>query len=330
MRTAISLGRWESPAAAKAREAAEALTLDQYASQWINARRSRKGLPLAVRTRREYQRLLAGACAEIGSLPLTQITRSIVRDWYATQLATGHATQAARAYTLVRSVCATAVEDGLLNVNPAMVKGGGKARTGRRVTPPTNEETQAILAAASAGLKPLLLIAAWGGLRFGEIAALRRNDILITRDRDGGITRLSVRVDTSIVRTTQDGIVEKSPKSEAGERTLAMPPATWETLTAYLDSLPKTPKGYLFPAKRSGNPISYDSIRAEWERLRTEVGRPDLGLHSLRHYGATKYAQAGATVKELQDRLGHATVDAAMTYQHSMGRDADLAARMTE
>jgi len=42
----------------------------------------------------------------------------------------------------------------------------------------------------------------------------------------------------------------------------------------------------------------------------------DLHFHDLRHAGATWAAQSGATIKELQDRLGHASSAAAMRYQH--------------
>jgi integrase len=55
-----------------------------------------------------------------------------------------------------------------------------------------------------------------------------------------------------------------------------------------------------------------------------------LPFHGLRHYGATKFAQTGATLKEIQERIGHSTVAAAMRYQHTAGRDAELAKRMSE
>jgi integrase len=59
------------------------------------------------------------------------------------------------------------------------------------------------------------------------------------------------------------------------------------------------------------------------------VGREDLHLHDLRHFGATLAAQAGATTKELMARLGHPSPAAALRYQHATAeRDQLLAARM--
>ena len=59
---------------------------------------------------------------------------------------------------------------------------------------------------------------------------------------------------------------------------------------------------------------------------REAAGRPDLRVHDLRHTGATMAARAGATLAELQQRLGHSSVNAALRYQHAaQGRDREIA-----
>ncbi len=51
---------------------------------------------------------------------------------------------------------------------------------------------------------------------------------------------------------------------------------------------------------------------------------------NFRHTGATMAAQAGATMRELMDRLGHSTPQAALIYQHAAAdRQADLAVRLS-
>lgn len=59
-------------------------------------------------------------------------------------------------------------------------------------------------------------------------------------------------------------------------------------------------------------------------------GIPDgLRLHDLRGTGATWAAIEGATLKELMDRLGHSTINAALFYQRTAeDRDRELADRM--
>ncbi len=66
-----------------------------------------------------------------------------------------------------------------------------------------------------------------------------------------------------------------------------------------------------------------------WRRARASIGRPDLRWHDLRHTEATLAARTGATIRELQARLGHSTCAAAMRYQSaSADRDRALAQRL--
>lgn len=50
---------------------------------------------------------------------------------------------------------------------------------------------------------------------------------------------------------------------------------------------------------------------------RNSVGMPGLRLHDLRHVAGTLAAATGASTKEIMRRLGHATQDAALRYQHA-------------
>lgn len=54
-------------------------------------------------------------------------------------------------------------------------------------------------------------------------------------------------------------------------------------------------------------------------------------FHDLRHTGQTLAAAAGATLKDLMKRLGHASTAAANRYLHAVdGRDAEIAAALSE
>jgi integrase len=81
----------------------------------------------------------------------------------------------------------------------------------------------------------------------------------------------------------------------------------------------------LFPAQHGGH-LAPGSLARWFYRARAAAGRPDLRFHDLRHSGAVLAAQSGATLAELQGRLGHSTPQAAMRYQHvAEGRDRALA-----
>ena len=55
-----------------------------------------------------------------------------------------------------------------------------------------------------------------------------------------------------------------------------------------------------------------------------EVGLDELHLHDLRHLAGTLAASTGAGTKELMYRLGHASPQAALRYQHAT-RQRDVA-----
>ena len=57
-----------------------------------------------------------------------------------------------------------------------------------------------------------------------------------------------------------------------------------------------------------------------------EGGLDGLRFHDLRHTAGTLAARTGATTKELMARLGHASANAALVYQHaSADRDRAIA-----
>ena len=72
---------------------------------------------------------------------------------------------------------------------------------------------------------------------------------------------------------------------------------------------------------RSGKTLTRDALQGSWGE-RAEVGRPDLRFHNPRHPGFTLAAASGATTVEIMHRAGHASVAAAMRYQHAI-RDRD-------
>lgn len=69
----------------------------------------------------------------------------------------------------------------------------------------------------------------------------------------------------------------------------------------------------------------------EWARARSKLGLADLHFHDLRHVANTLAAASGASTRELMHRMGHASSDAALRYQHATkDRDAAIAAALSE
>ena len=59
-----------------------------------------------------------------------------------------------------------------------------------------------------------------------------------------------------------------------------------------------------------------DVIAHPWKRATDAAGLTGVHFHDLRHTGNTLAGEAGATLRELMDRMGHASTRAALIYQH--------------
>lgn len=165
-------------------------------------------------------------------------------------------------------------------------------------------------------MRCVALLAAFVGLRRGEILGLRRGDV----DLD--------RCEIAIVRQRQldrhGNHLVGPPKSEAGRRVLAIPAALVTDLRDHLDAFAQPDDdGYVFTGQKGG-PLAPHVWQDAWEKARTEVGIPEIHLHDLRHLAGTMAASTGATTKEVMYRLGHATHQAALRYQHAT-RERDRA-----
>ncbi|MDR1442884.1 MAG: site-specific integrase [Bifidobacteriaceae bacterium] len=327
--TAIREGTWRDPALGGE-------SLHEYALRWLG----RRSADLKPRTAKLYASLLDNhILPHLGNVRLTQITPARVEEWqqaladkFAERLAepnperpvaagvTGK-TARAQAYRLLRTILNDAVRVGLTETNPCKIPGAGTAKAAERV-PPTLAELRIIADAVPSRYKCMVLVAAWGGLRFGELTALTRAGI----DLSSGAPKVYVsagahRIDGQVVLT--------EPKSEAGKRTVHLPTALSDELRDHLKRFVPDRQDALVFGTVTGNYLSSANWGKTFRRARHKAGRDDLRFHDLRHLGATLAAQSGATIKELMARLGHSTPDAAMIYQHAaQERDRQLALAM--
>jgi len=290
--------------------------LGVYARAYIAAR------TLKPRTRREYTRLLRHF-EPLATWHLDVVTRRDVTQWYA-GLPQSPA-ERANAYRLLHAIFAAAVDEDLIAVTPVRIKGAGAPI--RRVMPelPTPVQVQALAEAMpSEGLSVMVELAAWCGLRYGELAELRRKDLVL----DDGGRPVAMRVRRAVTRIGGVPIVG-TPKSRAGLRDVAIPPHLHATLAEHVTGLPEGAEELLFPGPRGGH-MAPSTLHRTWHRVRALAGFSRLRWHDLRHFAGTMAAQAGATLAELMARLGHSTVAAAMIYQQAVsGRDTVIAEKLS-
>lgn len=311
--------------AAKQAEAAKQVPFGTYATRWVEQRTNSRGEPLKPTSKAEYKRYLdTGKLAVWKNVPIPSITPADVRDWYASEQQDGHLTSLAKQYDFMKSVLKTAVEDGLIPTNPCTVKGGSRASTGKEVIPPTDDELDVILATLPEKYRVIATIAAAGGLRKGEILALNREDVIITRKDDDTVDSVQILVTKSLAEPKGGGqrIVLK-PKTKASVRPVIIFGKDAQTIADYVED--KEPGKPIWTDQDGVGHMPLSTLQYPWEKAREAAGRPDLPFHALRHYQGTRFAQTGATLAEIMDRLGHSDVKAAMRYQHAGTRAEELA-----
>ncbi len=316
---ALAAGTWEPPAREAVQDSGKAPRFADYAEMWLTQR------GLKPRTVEAYRHLLDTSLLPAwGSRRLDRITVANVKDWYLT-LDDDHPTTKAHTYALLRAILQTAWQDDIITANPCRIRGGGQVKRTTKTIVPTVEQVQALAdGMPSPKYKTMVLIAAWCGLRFGELTELRRADVLFDGD-----TPVVLAVRRAVVRV--EGRYEVgTPKSDAGVRDVVIPPHIRADVEAYLQTVGAAGDALLFPGSRNGSHMAPSSLYKPFYRVRDAMGLQSLRWHDLRHFSGTTAAQTGATLAEIMGRLGHSTTQAAMRYQHAAsGRDEQIAAAMS-
>jgi integrase len=129
-----------------------------------------------------------------------------------------------------------------------------------------------------------VLIAAWCGLRRGEIAGLLVEDVDLTEHT------ITVRRNRVEPLAAPAAARDQDPKTEAGKRTVAVPPHVVPLLRLHLDEYAGPVR---FFVSYDGSPLRGNTLYQAFVRARRKIGRDDLTIHDLRHTGATLAAQTG-------------------------------------
>ncbi|BCB86624.1 tyrosine-type recombinase/integrase [Phytohabitans suffuscus] len=243
--------------------------------------------------------------------------RASVRGRRVTGPATCH-----RIRAVLRVALNDAVADGLISSNPASLVKLRPARPARPLvrTEPrvdrwrntgeipgpvmvwTPEQTGKFLDHAAVHdpeLYPLLHLIAYRGLRRGEAVGLR--------DADTQLDRAEIAITHQI--TVSGRVVQrKPPKSEAGNRVVALDTATVAVLRACRARRPSNSDGGLFFVREDGEAWHPDTVSRRFRRLVADAGLPQVRLHGLRHGIATLALAAGVDLKVVQSILGHSTI----------------------
>jgi integrase len=317
-------------------------TMAEAGRLWIESAEAAK---LERSTLEQYQRHLDLHIAPfIGAVRLAQLTVPAVRAFEDRLRATRSPAMVRKVLTSLGSILADAQERGLVAQNVARSlrtrRLRGKERHADRrqkgrlkvgIDIPTPDEVRAIIAHLKGRWRPMLLTTMFTGLRVSELRGLRWSDVDLRR----GEIHVRQRADR--------WRVIGRPKSEAGERTIPLPPMVANTLREWKLICPKGELDLAFP--NGVGRVEDASNIAERGWIPTQIAAGVItktgeakypGLHTLRHFYASwcinRRVDGGLELplKVVSNRLGHASIQiTADRYGHlfpSADDGAELAA----
>ncbi len=215
-------------------------------------------------------------------------------------------TEASQAYRLVHSVLSRAVEDDLIATNPCRIRQAGGGPEPDEIRPATPEQVFTMVGAMPRRYRAAPLVAATSAMRHEERFALARRHY-DPETREVNVER-ALEPEGSKRRFTL-------PKTKGSKRVFKLPEIGAIALEAHMEEFTGPDPDDLIFTTANGTVVYTARLTAPWQRARRAAGRPDLDWHDLRHTGATLAAMGGATLREVQDLLGHSTVRAAVRYQ---------------
>ena len=264
------------------------ILMRDWATTWLDAKAN-----LKPSTRQRYSDIITAHITPAwGNHQLAEITHVEVQQWIAGQK--GSAATIVKHHRVLSQILKLAVKDKRIAVNPAegVDLPTVKAKKRRYLTAKQVEA----LADASGEYRPLILLLAYTGLRWGEMAALRVRDVDMLRRR--------VTV-TEAVAIVKGKIVWSDPKDHE-HRWIPIPKSVCAELAPMMNG--KSRDDLLFPGPRSGDVLRHQAARRSWFDDAVVQAKCPEGLtpHELRHTAASLAISAGANVKALQRMLGHA------------------------
>jgi integrase len=283
----------------------------EYALEWLET------AAIAPSTRRRYNSLLlVHILPAFGPMPVSGIRPSDLRNLVAALSAKGLAPRTVRhAYTLLLGILNTAVDDGLIPKVPKPSRERGK----RGILPPVpksrhNYKTHVQIArlAATPPLAPryeaFVYLGAYGALRYGELAALRVEDVKLRRIE---------------VRETSENYEPKWGSSG----TVPIPAFVGEMLAKHFRHFAPGPGGLVFTAPEGG-PLHYPNFyRRHWLPAVEAAGIAPMTPHD-RHTAVALSIEAGAHPRAIQDLCRRSSFNTTMSIYG--GLFPDLAEKLAE
>ena len=243
----------------------------------------------------------------LGSRRMRDITPTVIEsamtDW------SGSSSTKIDALAVLSRLLRGAHQQGLIGYNPARsISRPEVDEVDPRSRALTKEEVDLVLHMIPEGVYRRYAAAlAYTGGRAGEATAARVVDV----DLPGRV----IRVRRSISPGRHGELIEQTPKSHK-----------WRPVPIVDDFVPyveeamegKKPQERLFAGVRGGRLTNKTFVRAvNWPKIRKALHRPDFKVKDLRHTFATLLFDAGVSAPDVQQAMGHSSLQVTELYSRS-------------
>lgn len=303
----IDRGQYLDPAAGK-------VTVAAWAEEWLATTRH-----LKPKTQEGYESLLRKhIIPRLGARSLASVRPIDVRKFVSELIDAGYSPSRVRqARQLLGMLFSSAVENGAIASSP--VTGVKVPREIRREMQVLNADQVSLIAeSVPARYRALIYLLAYGGLRWGEAAALRRGRVNLLRSR--------IEVSEAVAETSK-GLHYGTTKTYQ-TRSVAIPGFLKDLLAEHMGSYVGKERDALLFTTESGAPLRNNNWRNRvWDPALKEARLPKVRIHDLRHTCATLLIAQGAHAKAIQRHLGHSSIQITFdTYGHLLPDEQDRVA----
>ncbi len=290
-------------------------TLAVYSKDWLD-HISQRLKPGTVGYYSQYLRLYV--LPKFGDTPLDGIERDAIKKFISELAARSLAKNTIRlVITALRAVLSGAIEDGLIDRNPAQRLGRfvKSERPEREAIALTAREVERLLAAAKAfcpSRYPLFLTAVRAGLREGELPALRWGDIQFGESEDDQNRYILVQRNYDR-RWSRKFVTTKSRKPRRVDMSREL---RRELLTVRDQRLLEASQhcksdispDLVFPSE-AGTVLEMNNLSERvFKPLLVRAGLRNVRFHDLRHTYGSLLIQTGASLAYVRDQMGHSSI----------------------